>query len=97
MILHFLRAFVDGGVSSAATPSLFHVPLSSLVASSSAWRSQLLSALSLYYRARKQSAASTALQYQVPPFFPAMDHTHRLYSEEQREIFRGSLSGSKHP
>ena len=51
------------------------LPLSSLLASSVVWRSQLLSAASLCHLTMKHSAASTNPRYHCPPFLADVGHS----------------------
>ena len=81
------------GCPSLSPPSL---PFSSLLASSVAWRSQLLSASSLCHLVMKHSAASTTPRYHFPPFLAAVGHSTVFYAKHQGDAFRGSLGGLKH-
>ena len=67
-IYHFVIAFVDSGISTTAPP----LPLSSLLASSVAWRGQLLYPSSLCHLVMTRSAASTTCRYHFAPFLAAV-------------------------
>ena len=68
----FLHSFTEVSIR---LPDSFPLALSTLLASSAMWRSQLLSASSLCHLVMKYSAASTTPRYHLPPFSAAVGHS----------------------
>ena len=74
-IYDLISAFVDNIINTAAPSFPPPRPLSSLLASSIAWRGQLLSALSLSHLIMAHSAVSTTPRHHFPPFLATVGHS----------------------